>query len=76
MEAHSFLLLTQPLPQSPVSKLPLFFLNLPVRRQLSLLPGEGGGRGAESYEHRKAWPSINHSILSLYHKCETSVLKI
>jgi hypothetical protein len=26
--------------------------------------GEGGGCGAESYDRRKAWPSINHSILS------------
>ena len=26
--------------------------------------GEGGGRGAESYDRRKAWPSINRSILS------------
>ncbi len=30
------------------------------------LPGEGGGRGrsAKWYDHEKAWPSINHSILS------------
>jgi hypothetical protein len=27
--------------------------------------GIGGGRGAESYDHKKAWPSVNHSILSL-----------
>ncbi len=26
--------------------------------------GGGGGRGAESYDHKKAWPSINQSILS------------
>ncbi len=26
--------------------------------------GEGGGRGAESYDRKKAWSSINHSILS------------
>jgi hypothetical protein len=26
--------------------------------------GEGGGRGAESYDRKKAWPSINHSLLS------------
>ncbi len=26
--------------------------------------GEGGGRGADSYDRKKACPSINHSILS------------
>ncbi len=26
---------------------------------------EGGERGAESYDLKKAWPSINHSILSV-----------
>ncbi len=26
--------------------------------------GEGGGREAESYDRKKAWSSINHSILS------------
>jgi hypothetical protein len=26
--------------------------------------GEGDGRGAATYEGKKAWPSINHSILS------------
>ncbi len=35
-------------------------------RQSSLLTGEGerGGRGTKSYDPEKAWPSINHSILS------------
>ncbi len=28
--------------------------------------GKGGGRGAESYERKKAWSSINNSILSVY----------
>ncbi len=58
-------------PTSPVSKLSLF-LSLIVCRRSSLLTGEGGrgGRGAKSYEHEKAWPSINHSILSdFYHLC-------
>ncbi len=34
----------------------------------SLLTGEGGGggRGAKSYDREKAWPSINHSVLSAY----------
>jgi hypothetical protein len=26
--------------------------------------GEGGWRGAKSYDREEAWPSINHSILS------------
>jgi hypothetical protein len=26
--------------------------------------GRGGGRGAELYDTKKAWTSINHSILS------------
>jgi hypothetical protein len=26
--------------------------------------GKGGGRGAESYDRKKAWPFINHSKLS------------
>ncbi len=37
------------------------------RKRDSLLMGEegwGGGRGAESYDQKKAWSSINHSILS------------
>ncbi len=29
--------------------------------------GEGGGaRGAKSYDREKAWPFINHSLLSAY----------
>ncbi len=33
-----------------------------------LLTGEGKGvaRGAKSYDRKKAWTSINHSILSVY----------
>jgi hypothetical protein len=52
-----------PPPPPPVSNLPIF-LSLPVCRRSSLLPGEGGGRGAGSYDREIAWPSINHSILS------------
>jgi hypothetical protein len=26
--------------------------------------GKGGGPGAESYDHKKAWPTINNSVLS------------
>jgi hypothetical protein len=51
-------------PPSPlsVSKLSLF-LSLPVCRQSRLLTGEGG-RGAQFFDREKAWPSINHSVLS------------
>ncbi len=45
-------------PPSPVSKLSLFH-SLPVCRRFSLLPGKGGGHGAESFDHKKAWASIN-----------------
>ncbi len=49
---------------SPVSKLPLF-LRLPVCRRSTLLKIEGWGRHvAESKDRKKAWPSINRSILS------------
>jgi hypothetical protein len=48
-----------PPPLPPVSKLSLF-LSLPVCRQSSLLTEEGGGgRGAESYDLKKAWATIN-----------------
>jgi hypothetical protein len=33
-------------------------------RQVTGGKGAGGGRGAESYERNKAWPSINHSWLA------------
>ncbi len=52
-----------PLPPSPsVSKLPIF-LSLPVCRR-SRVGGEGG-LGSNSYDREKAWPSVNHSILSV-----------
>ncbi len=37
-----------------------------LRKRDDLLKGEGGGggRGAESHDHKKAWSSINHSIPS------------
>jgi hypothetical protein len=28
--------------------------------------GGGGGRGAKSYDREKVWPSIRHSILSVF----------
>jgi hypothetical protein len=40
----------------------LSFLSLPVCRRSSLLTGKGGERGAKLNDHKKAWPSINHSI--------------
>ncbi len=62
-------LLSHPLtPFPPVKKLSLF-LSLPVCHLSSLLTGvEGrgwGGRGALSYDRKKAWPSIYRSILSV-----------
>jgi hypothetical protein len=37
-----------------------------LRKTGNLLTGEEGrGRGAESYDRKKAWPSLNHSILSV-----------
>ncbi len=54
-----------PPPYSPVSKLDRRHTG---RLLDNLLTGEGGGeeggRGAESYDRKKAWSSINHSILS------------
>ncbi len=51
-----------PCPPSPVIKLSLF-LSLPLCRPPSLLTG-GRGIGARSYDRKKAWASINRSILS------------
>ncbi len=34
------------------------------RQLVDGIGGEGDGRGAESYDHKKAWSSINHSIIS------------
>jgi hypothetical protein len=55
-----------PIPIPPFRQQHVFFLDLPVFRRSSLLRGEGGGggRGAESYDRKKACPFINHSILS------------
>jgi hypothetical protein len=55
-----------PPPPFSVGKLSLF-LSLPLRRRSSLLTGKwegGGGCVAESYDHKKAWASINRAILS------------
>jgi hypothetical protein len=40
-------------PPSPISK----YLSLPVCCRSCLLTG-GGGRGTESYDRKKAWPSV------------------
>jgi hypothetical protein len=40
-----------------------------LRKRDNLLMGGWGGRGAESYDLKKAWSSINHSILSGFVHC-------
>ncbi len=57
-------LLAHPRPPSPVSDLTLF-LSITVCCRSSLLTGERGGDGAKLYDSEEAWPSINHSILSV-----------
>jgi hypothetical protein len=61
-------LLAHPLPPPPTS-----LASKLVRRHSGRLrkkddlmtgEGEGGGSGAESYDYRKAWSSINHIELS------------
>jgi hypothetical protein len=57
LHAHS-------LPPSPVGTWAVF-LSLPVCNRLSLRgSGEGMGVEPKSYDRKKAWPSIYHSILS------------
>ncbi len=57
--------LAAPSPPSSVSKLSLFLnLSLCCPVQLTHGKGGGGGRGAESYDYKKAWASINHSFFS------------
>jgi hypothetical protein len=52
------------LPPSPVSKLDRQHAGR-LRKRDNLLTGGGrGGRGAESHDRRKAWSSIQHSMLS------------
>ncbi len=56
-----------PFPPCLSRQLPLF-LSLPMCRRSSLLAGDwegGDGPGAESYDRKKARPSINRSILSV-----------
>jgi hypothetical protein len=49
---------------SPVSKLDRRHTGR-LKKKDNLLSEEGGGRrGAESYDRKKVWSSINHSILS------------
>jgi hypothetical protein len=59
-------LLAFPPPLSRQQDVSLSQSSLPMCRRSSLLTGEGGrGWGeAKSYERDKAWPSIDHSILS------------
>jgi hypothetical protein len=53
------------LPPSPVSKLDRRRTGK-LKMKDNLLAGEGvgGGGGAKSYNHKKVWSSLNHSILS------------
>ena len=39
-------------------------MKLRKRGNLLRREGEGGGRGGELYDRKKAWSSINHLILS------------
>jgi hypothetical protein len=59
-------LLAHPVPPSPSAT--FLFLSLPLSSvDLTCKRGEGGGRrskSVQSYDREKAWPSINHSILS------------
>ncbi len=54
----------------------LSFSVLPMSCRSSLLTGEGGGRGAKSYDGEKACPSINLSILSglYYNGCHSCAI--
>ncbi len=69
----AFLRLYNSTPRPPIPPPPVIifssFLSLPVCRRSSLYWRERGGlgwggRGAKSYDGEKAWPSLNHSILS------------
>jgi hypothetical protein len=55
-----------PPPSSPVHKLDRRHTGRLGKRDNLLTGGGGGGgvRGAESYDRRKAWSSINRSVLS------------
>ncbi len=65
IEAQAFLRSYEPIPPpSPVSKLSLF-LSLPLCRRPSLYWQERAGvEPDQSYDRKKAWASINRSILS------------
>jgi hypothetical protein len=54
---------THSLTPSPVNKLDRRHTGR-LRKRDSLMAGKGGGLGAESYDCKKAWSSVNHSILS------------
>jgi hypothetical protein len=58
---------SSPTPSPPASQLDCRHTGR-LRNRDNLLTG-GGGRGAESYDRKKAWSSINHSILyALYQR--------
>ncbi len=52
------------LPPQPARKKSRPATHRKTEEESQLDGGEGGERGAESYDRRKAWSSINHSILS------------
>ncbi len=65
--SQSYDLAPRPLPPPvSVSKLErATHRKIEIERQLAHgKGGEEGGRGAESYDRKKAWSSVNHSILS------------
>jgi hypothetical protein len=48
------------------------YLHIPCAdKERQFADGRGGGRGAESYDRKKAWSSINHSIPSVPTTLET-----
>jgi hypothetical protein len=52
-------------PPLPAEALPATLIHAEKERQVA--EGKGGGgsvRGVESYDRKKAWSSINHSVLS------------
>ncbi len=47
-----------------------------TERERQFADGRGGRRGAESYDHRKAWSSTNHLILSSLLQESESTLRL
>jgi hypothetical protein len=64
----SFLRSYDSAPRPPLPLYPRAATHRKMKKRDMLLTGEGegGGCGAESYDDRKAWTSINNSILSAF----------